>query len=157
MIFPRAVLLDLDDTSLDDSGGVVACWRDACHAHQSRMNGLDPEAVFEAIDRLREWYWSDPERHRVGRLELAWARGDVHTAWTHVMGGGDVQLSMSAVKPHQQEHQPCIIHPVAEMPAFIGLVRRRLFDIGSVDGRTCRHAPERCSPRELPVAIAAST
>ena len=84
-------------------------------------------------------------------------RGDVHTAWTHVMGGGDVQLSMSAVKPHQQEHQPCIIHPVAEMPAFIGLVRRRLFDIGSVDGRTCRHAPERCSPRELPVAIAAST
>jgi putative hydrolase of the HAD superfamily len=77
MSLPRALLLDLDDTILDDSGGVIACWREACHAHQSRMNGLDAEVVIEAIDRLREWYWSDPERHRAGRLELAWARGEV--------------------------------------------------------------------------------
>ena len=41
------------------------------------MDGLDAEVVFAAIDRLREWYWSDPERHRKGRLELAWARGEV--------------------------------------------------------------------------------
>jgi len=74
---PRAILLDLDDTILDDSGGVIACWRDACLAHRSSMNGLDADTVFEAIDRTREWYWSDPERHRVGRLELAWARGEV--------------------------------------------------------------------------------
>jgi hypothetical protein len=74
---PRAILLDLDDTILDDSGGVIACWRDACLAHRSSMKGLDADTVFEAIDRTREWYWSDPERHRVGRLELAWARGEV--------------------------------------------------------------------------------
>ena len=77
MGLPRALLLDLDDTILDDSCGVIACWRDACHAHQSRMNGLDADVVFEAIDGMREWYWSDPERHRAGRLELAWARGEV--------------------------------------------------------------------------------
>jgi putative hydrolase of the HAD superfamily len=74
---PRAILLDLDDTILDDSGGVVSCWRQACVAHRSDMNGLDAGAVFDAIDRMREWYWSDPERHRIGRLELAWARGEV--------------------------------------------------------------------------------
>jgi putative hydrolase of the HAD superfamily len=74
---PRAVLLDLDDTILDDSSGVISCWREACVAHQSSMRGLAPEVVFEAIDRTREWYWSDPERHRAGRLELAWARGEV--------------------------------------------------------------------------------
>ena len=74
---PQAILLDLDDTILDDSGGVISCWRDACVAHCSSMNGLDAEVVFDAIDRLREWYWSDPERHRAGRLELAWARGEV--------------------------------------------------------------------------------
>src|SRR4026208_1669736 len=72
---PRAFLLDLDDTILDDSSGLIGCWRDACHAHQSRMNSLDAEVVFEAIDRIREWYWSDPERHRAGRPELARARG----------------------------------------------------------------------------------
>jgi putative hydrolase of the HAD superfamily len=74
---PRAVLLDLDDTILDDSGSVSSCWLEACHAHGSSMNGLDPAQVYEAIERVREWYWADPERHRVGRLDLAAARRDV--------------------------------------------------------------------------------
>jgi putative hydrolase of the HAD superfamily len=76
-VLPRAVLLDLDDTILDDTGGVISSWREACQSHCSTTNGLDAEAVFEAIDRTREWYWSDPERHRAGRLELARARGEV--------------------------------------------------------------------------------
>jgi putative hydrolase of the HAD superfamily len=74
---PDAVLLDLDDTILDDTGGLIASWREACHVHRSTMNGFAPEVLFDAIDRTREWYWSDPERHRIGRLELAWARGEV--------------------------------------------------------------------------------
>jgi len=90
---PQAILLDLDDTILDDSGGIVASWRDACHAHQSRLNGLAPKAVFEAIDRLREWYWSDPERHRLGRLELAWARGEVVRLALADLGVDDDELA----------------------------------------------------------------
>ena len=74
---PDAVLLDLDDTILDDTGGLIASWREACHVHRSTMNSFAPEVLFDAIDRTREWYWSDPERHRLGRLELAWARGEV--------------------------------------------------------------------------------
>lgn len=74
---PQAVLLDLDDTILDDTGGVISSWRDACESHRATMNGLEPEVIFEAIDRIREWYWSDSDRHRVGRLNLAWARGEV--------------------------------------------------------------------------------
>jgi len=74
---PQAVLLDLDDTILDDSSNVSSCWLDACVAHQPEMNDLDPVAVYEAIERTREWFWSDPERHRVGRLDLAAARREV--------------------------------------------------------------------------------
>ena len=44
---PRAVLLDLDDTILDDSGNITACWLEACHAHRSALNGLDPIAVHD--------------------------------------------------------------------------------------------------------------
>jgi len=76
-VLPRAILLDLDDTILDDSSGIIDCWREACVAHHADMKGLEPNKVFDAIDRLREWYWSDAERHRVGRLDLAWARGEV--------------------------------------------------------------------------------
>ena len=74
---PRAVLLDLDDTILDDTGTVSSCWLDACREHGSKMGALDPVLVYEAIERVREWYWADPERHRVGRLDLAAARREV--------------------------------------------------------------------------------
>jgi putative hydrolase of the HAD superfamily len=90
---PRALLLDLDDTILDDSSGVVSCWRDACSSCCSAVSGLDAEVVFGAIDRTREWYWSDPERHRVGRLELAWARGEVVRLALAELGVDDAELA----------------------------------------------------------------
>ena len=74
---PRAVLLDLDDTILDDSGSASSCWLESCRAHHERLGTVDPNEAFEAIERVREWYWSDPERHRVGRLDLAAARREV--------------------------------------------------------------------------------
>jgi putative hydrolase of the HAD superfamily len=54
-----------------------SCWLDACRAHASGMGGLDPSVVYDAIERVREWYWADPERHRTGRLGLAAARREV--------------------------------------------------------------------------------
>jgi putative hydrolase of the HAD superfamily len=90
---PQALLLDLDDTILDDSGGVIGCWREACVAHRHAMNGLEPEMVFAAIDEIREWYWSDPERHRAGRLELAWARGEVVRLALERIGVDDPDLA----------------------------------------------------------------
>jgi putative hydrolase of the HAD superfamily len=74
---PRAVLLDLDDTILDDSGGIASCWREACLACHGDMGEIDPSSVYDAIERTREWFWADPERHRRGRLDLATARQEV--------------------------------------------------------------------------------
>jgi putative hydrolase of the HAD superfamily len=89
---PQAVLLDLDDTILDDSGGVIGCWREACQSQREGMNGLDPEVVFAAIEDIREWYWSDAERHRVGRLDLARARGEVVRLALENIGVDDADL-----------------------------------------------------------------
>ncbi len=74
---PRAILLDLDDTILDDSGSISSCWLDACRAHESALGNVAPNTAYMAIERVREWYWADPERHRVGRLDLAAARREV--------------------------------------------------------------------------------
>jgi putative hydrolase of the HAD superfamily len=41
------------------------------------MGNLDPRTVYETIEKIRDWYWSDAERHRVGRLDLAAARREV--------------------------------------------------------------------------------
>jgi putative hydrolase of the HAD superfamily len=77
MPLPGAVLLDLDDTILNDSGKVEQCWRDACAAYASELADIGQLVVFETIQKTSRWFWSDPERHRAGRLELDAARREV--------------------------------------------------------------------------------
>jgi putative hydrolase of the HAD superfamily len=74
---PKAVLLDLDDTILDDSSTIDACWRQACAEHCAECGGLDPEELYAEVRRQGEWFWGEPERHRLGRLALDEARGEV--------------------------------------------------------------------------------
>jgi len=76
-ILPPAILLDLDDTILDDSGNVSHCWMEACVAHRAELGTTDPATLHAAIERMRAWFWSDPGRHREGRLDLDAARRDV--------------------------------------------------------------------------------
>jgi putative hydrolase of the HAD superfamily len=45
--------------------------------YESEAGGRDASALWGAIDRVRAWYWSDPERHRTGRLNLASARTEI--------------------------------------------------------------------------------
>lgn len=68
--FPRAILIDLDDTLLDDSSNVDACWTGACAAAGPRLPGAGLRRLRAAIDRQSSWFWSDPKRHRAGRLDL---------------------------------------------------------------------------------------
>lgn len=75
--FPEAIIFDLDDTLVDDSGDVAACWELACAEGVARLDGLRPDELKAAIERERDWYWSDPARHREGRLDLRAASGRI--------------------------------------------------------------------------------
>jgi putative hydrolase of the HAD superfamily len=66
---PRAVLFDLDDTLVLFDGVGRPAWREVC-ARRAPALGLPPEALFEAIQQVARAYWSDAERHRMGRLAL---------------------------------------------------------------------------------------
>jgi len=92
---PPVVLLDLDDTILDDSSQVSECWREACLDHRPGLGDLDPEALHDTIERVRDAYWSDPERHRLGRLDLDRARCDVVRMSLAEMGVEDSNLAWS--------------------------------------------------------------
>ena len=67
---PVGILIDLDDTILDDSGGVERCWADACAEAAKRVPGLDAAALQEAIAAHASWWWSDIQRTKRGRLDL---------------------------------------------------------------------------------------
>ncbi len=75
----KALLVDLDDTLLDYSGGVEECWREAASAVAAPA-GVDPEALVAAIRKTRRWFWGDPERHRLERTDMlgAWRKITAH-------------------------------------------------------------------------------
>jgi putative hydrolase of the HAD superfamily len=85
------MLLDLDDTILDDSGDSERCWSEACAAH--RHGTLEPSRVHDAIQRVRAWYWNDPHRHREGRLRLKDARREVVAKALADLGASDAALA----------------------------------------------------------------
>jgi putative hydrolase of the HAD superfamily len=94
---PRALLLDLDDTILDDTSSVIDCWRDACDAHAHQLGGISPQELFDSVQAASIDYWSDPERHRIGRLDLPKARHEVVARAFRALGreASDVALRIS--------------------------------------------------------------
>jgi putative hydrolase of the HAD superfamily len=67
------VLFDLDDTLVVFDPVCAPAWREICARHADRA-GLSAEELHRAIQQVSRAYWSDPERHRVGRLALEEAR-----------------------------------------------------------------------------------
>jgi putative hydrolase of the HAD superfamily len=56
---------------------VAPAWKEACATHCSELGPIDAETLYDAIEQTREWFWSDPERHRRGRLDLDAAAREV--------------------------------------------------------------------------------
>jgi putative hydrolase of the HAD superfamily len=69
----KGLLLDLDDTLLDYSGGADLCWEHAC---VTAAPAVEQARLLEALADTRRWFWSDPVRHRRERVDMlrAWTR-----------------------------------------------------------------------------------
>jgi putative hydrolase of the HAD superfamily len=79
-IMPKVILFDLDDTIISFSASSMDCWREVCARYADEAGGFRPYALLEAILRNSQAYWSDPVRHKRGRLDLKQARREV-VAW----------------------------------------------------------------------------
>jgi putative hydrolase of the HAD superfamily len=90
--FPQAIIFDLDDTIVDDSGGIVECWEQACADGVGRLDGLWPAELMAAIERQQDWYWADPARHREGRLDLRSASSRIVAQALENLGFPDPEL-----------------------------------------------------------------
>jgi putative hydrolase of the HAD superfamily len=90
---PRALLLDLDDTILDDSSLIDDSWRQACARYAERLAPLDTAHVVDTIRATSKWFWDDPDRHRDGRLQLNAARREVVALALRKLGIDDAELA----------------------------------------------------------------
>ncbi|MCP4547170.1 MAG: hypothetical protein GY835_11975, partial [bacterium] len=74
---PKAMLIDLDDTILALSDSADKYWHQVCEQFAGQAEGLTPQALFNAIRKGRTWFWSDPQRHHRGRMDLEGARREI--------------------------------------------------------------------------------
>jgi len=72
----KALLVDLDDTLLDYTGGVDASWDSACRA-LAPTAGVDAAALADAVRLARRWFWDDPTRQRSERMNMMGAWGKI--------------------------------------------------------------------------------
>ena len=66
---PKAILFDMDDTILDSSSAMDEAWSAVCEAVAPALDGPVAQALLEAMRKERRWFFSDPNRHRRGRLD----------------------------------------------------------------------------------------
>ncbi|MBN2074971.1 MAG: HAD family hydrolase [Dehalococcoidales bacterium] len=76
-LYPNAILFDLDDTIITGDVGADELWKTLCFQHAELIEGLQGELLYSEISKARDWYWADPERHRIKRLNLKKARREL--------------------------------------------------------------------------------
>jgi putative hydrolase of the HAD superfamily len=76
-MLPRAILFDLDDTPISAYRQPEQAWVDIAGEFAADLGGLPVSAVAEAIAAAAEAFWSDEDRHRLGRLNLIDTRRDI--------------------------------------------------------------------------------
>ncbi len=65
---PKAILFDLDDTIIAYGAVSMDTWQSVCEIYAGDLPGWTAEQLVEGINSYREWFWSDPERHKQGRM-----------------------------------------------------------------------------------------
>lgn len=72
---PAAILFDLDDTILSCEGGDYRkLWMQSVEEHIHLFDPLSADELFQEIRQVAREFWSDPDRHRRGRLEIQASR-----------------------------------------------------------------------------------
>jgi putative hydrolase of the HAD superfamily len=75
---PELILFDLDDTLLAFDLVSEMAWDKAVDIFiQSSKINIEKEILLKKLNTTRQWYWSDPERHRIGRKNIIQARREI--------------------------------------------------------------------------------
>lgn len=104
-LLPRALLLDLDDTIVSDSDSADQCWRTIFPVFVHRFDGHDSETLLTQMREYREWFWSDPERNRRGRLELIATRQHIVEVALQRLGVRDDALAHEMTQAYSLERE----------------------------------------------------
>jgi putative hydrolase of the HAD superfamily len=90
---PRAILFDMDDTILAYSNNSDHSWHTVIASYAGRVGNIKPEALHKAVKENAAAYWSDPEKHRLGRLNLDATRQQIVASALRQLDINDASLA----------------------------------------------------------------
>lgn len=70
----KLVIIDLDDTLVAFNEVKEEAWKESVEIYAQKYPLISREVLYNTIIRQSEFFWSDPERHRIGRLNIDKAR-----------------------------------------------------------------------------------
>ncbi len=77
MLLPPAILLDLDDTILEDDAVSERCWERVCSGFAPRIETAGAEKLLPVVQEVRRWFWGDFQRSRRGGRDVTMARREI--------------------------------------------------------------------------------
>jgi putative hydrolase of the HAD superfamily len=90
---PKAIFLDLDDTLIFSNGLPEQAWNVVLAGFAGRVAAHGIAEIHDAVTAAARWFWSDPARHRVGRLDILVARRTIVGAAFEALGIDDDELA----------------------------------------------------------------
>lgn len=129
----RAMLLDLDDTLLDYSGGVDGCWAGAC---ADAAGGMPQAPLVAALAETRRSFWSDPEHNRRRRVDMLGAWTSIATAALERCGG-DPRLG-AAIAEAFAARRRAVMQLFPDAGRFLTALRDRGLPLGLVTNGDAR-------------------
>jgi putative hydrolase of the HAD superfamily len=76
-MLPKGIVFDLDDTIIAFDAVANPTWQRLCDIYARQLTLGDPTHLYNAIQEVRTWYWSDPARHKRARHNLVQLRRDI--------------------------------------------------------------------------------
>jgi putative hydrolase of the HAD superfamily len=117
----EALLLDLDDTILDDRSGIRGAWRVVIRFLHEERPELAPLTIEAAIEERTDWFWSDPERERRGRLDLPRARFEILSGVLERLECPKAALAAPAAELYTQHRESSLLLAEGALDALMRL------------------------------------
>lgn len=105
---PKIVLLDLDDTILVFDALAEHAWESVIGRFVDRVENVTSAGLLKAITEENVRYWSDPDQHRIGRLNLDCAWKQIARAGLVSLGVYDCDMAQIMGSEYSLERDKCI-------------------------------------------------
>ena len=108
-MLPKAILFDMDDTVILSGGISDKIWGEISRYFIDKYNLFEYEVFISKLYSIRNWYWSDKKRHKIGRQDMLLARRNLIKMTIEGLGGKDEGYSDEMARLFQKRHLESMI------------------------------------------------